>query len=96
MRHLKDPHPAVRVHAAEALGNFSDRRLTPYLTALLHDPDEELVKSAVRSLAAIADPVAEPDLLALLKGHRPALRCAAAAALGSLHVEEMDDLNPSP
>jgi HEAT repeat protein len=29
VRHLKDPDPAVRVHAAEALGNFSDRRLTP-------------------------------------------------------------------
>ncbi|MEZ4484919.1 MAG: HEAT repeat domain-containing protein [Syntrophotaleaceae bacterium] len=51
VRHLKDPHPAVRIHAAEALGNFSDRRLTPFLTALLQESDEELVKSAVRSLA---------------------------------------------
>jgi HEAT repeat protein len=91
VRHLKDPDPAVRVHAAEALGNFSDRRLTPFLTALLHESDEELVKSAVRSLAAIADPAAETDLLVLLKDQRPALRALAAEALGVLNLDETDD-----
>jgi HEAT repeat protein len=88
VKHLMDPHPAVRVHAAEALGNFQDRRLVPFLTALLQEQDMELVKSAVRSLGKIGDPEAESELLLLLQDSRPALRLEAVVALGQLQVSD--------
>lgn len=86
VRHLKDPSPAVRVHAAEALAHFSDRRLVPYLAALLAAQDAELVCSAVRSLGAIGAPEAEKHLISLLKDSRPAVRREAIGSLGLLSL----------
>jgi HEAT repeat protein len=88
VRHLKDPHPAVRVHAANALGNFRDRRLVPCLAAVLDSEDEELVRSATESLGRIGAVEAEDVLLGLLRDHRPGVRQAAARALGSLGVAD--------
>ena len=86
VKHLKDPAAAVRVHTAEALGNFSDRRLIPYLAAVLSADDAELVVSAISSLGAIGAAEAEPHLLPLLRDSRSAIRQAAAEALGRLHL----------
>lgn len=86
VKHLKDPNPAVRVHVAEALGNFQDQRLVPYLGAVLKARDEELVASAVRSLAAIGAAEGEKFLLPLAKDPRTAVRREAVSALGRLKV----------
>jgi HEAT repeat protein len=74
----------VRVHAAEALGHFSDPRLVPYLGALLAAEDDALVKSAVRSLAALGFVEAQPFLVPLLHDPRPGVRREAVRALGVL------------
>jgi HEAT repeat protein len=74
------------VHAAEALANFADSRLVPYLVAVLAAADAELVISAVRTLGTLGAATAEPHLLPLLSDHRPAVRRAAAEALGQLQL----------
>jgi HEAT repeat protein len=74
----------VRVHAAAALANFADPRLVPYLVAVLSEADAELVTAAVRALGTIGAAAAEPNLLSLLGDPRPAVRRAAADALGQL------------
>ncbi len=81
---LKDPEPAVRVHAAMALGAFGDRRLIPYLAAVLKARDDALVCAAIDSLARIGDPDAEEHLLTALQDPRSKVRAAAATALGQL------------
>jgi HEAT repeat protein len=87
VRHLKDPHPAVRVHTATVLGNFNDRRIVPYLVAVLGDDDEELVVSAIDSLGKIGFAGAEQSLLKLVQDTRVRVRCAAVRALGCLGVD---------
>jgi HEAT repeat protein len=84
VRHLKDPAPAVRVHTAEALGRFKDARLVPYLSAVLNNEDEQLVVSAVNSLAAINVPEAVAPVLSLVNDRRPIVRRAVAEAMGKL------------
>jgi HEAT repeat protein len=74
------------VHAAEALANFSDPRLVPYLIAVLDEADTELLISAIRTLGALGTATAEPALLPLLSDSRPAVRRAAAEALGELQI----------
>ncbi len=86
VRHLKDPHPAVRVHTAEALSRFSDRRLLPYLAALLKEKEEE-VGAAIRAMGSIGDPEAQKYLLPLLADTRAAIRRQAAEALGNLRIQ---------
>jgi HEAT repeat protein len=86
VRHLKDPHPAVRVHAATALGNFCDRRLVPCLSAVLADEDEELVVAALESLARIGFAEAEGAVLRLTDDSRTRVRCTAMKVLGCLGV----------
>ena len=81
---MKDPDPAVRVHAVDALGNFADRRLLPHLTPLLQDPDDSLVRSTIRAIVAIGAPEAEAALIELLKDPRTSVRKTAAEALGDL------------
>ena len=88
---LKDPHPAVRVQAAEALGHFQDRRLVPCLIAVLDDPDEQLVGQAAASLGRIGAPEAHAPLLRLTGDARPAVRRAAARALGELSLGDGDE-----
>jgi len=84
VRHLKDPAPAVRVHTAEALGKFKDARLVPYLSAVLTDEDEQLVISAIRSLAEINVAEAVGPIANLAKDRRAVVRRVAAEALGRL------------
>jgi HEAT repeat protein len=87
VRHLKDPHPAVRVHAACALGNYSDRRLVPFLAAVLSSDDEELVVAALESLGRIASADAESVVLKHVQDERLRVRRAAVKALGCLGVD---------
>ncbi|HBT82933.1 MAG TPA: hypothetical protein DEB35_05700 [Desulfuromonas sp.] len=84
MRHLKDPHPAVRVHAVDALGNFFEPKLVPYLVALFTEGDDALVSSAAQSLGRLGFVEAEAPLLGLLQDSRAGVRRAAVEALGRL------------
>ena len=85
-KHLKDPDASVRVHAADALGNFADKRLVPHLSALLSHEDDALVCSALRSLGSIGVPEAEESILGSLRDERASVRKAAALALAELEV----------
>ena len=79
-----EPNPAVRVHTAEALGNFDDPRLVPYLAAMLQDVDEQLVISAARSLGKLRTVEAAAPLAALVKDSRASVRKAAVEALAKV------------
>jgi HEAT repeat protein len=76
----------VRVHTAEALGQFRDPRLVPYLAAVLGDADEQLVIAAARSLGALGAVEAAEPLAGLLRDARASVREAAARALGEVPV----------
>ena len=86
VKHLKDPSPAVQVHVADALGQFADPRLVPYLGAVLKSKDDALVCSAAKAIRTIGVATGEPLLLPLLKDSRPRVREAAVEALGLLGI----------
>jgi HEAT repeat protein len=86
VKHLKDPHPAVRVHAAEAVGHFPDKRLIPYLAALIKEEDDTLAAAATKSLGQIGATEGEPYILAAMQDPRPAVRLAAAQAIAAIGI----------
>jgi len=81
---LDDESPLVRRQAIEALGCFADRRTAPILRALLAEHEVEVLREALRALAATRDPDAEADVSRHLEHPDPGVRAAAAEALGQL------------
>jgi HEAT repeat protein len=86
VKHLKDPHPAVRVHAATAVGYFSDKRLIPYLAALINEKDDTLAAAATKSLGRIGAVECETHILAAMQDPRPVVRLAAARAISTIGI----------
>ena len=94
LRAAQDPSPELRQEAISALGNeFLWKGSALPLEALgaaLADPDPEVVRRAIRSLRDLgprAAPVAG-DLARVLQASDPALRLAAAKALGSVATRQ--------
>ena len=80
---LKDNHPLVRRHAAEALGEIKDPRAVEPLVAALKDTDSLIRRHAVEALGKIRDLRAIKPLIAVLNEDRqPHVRMSAAKALG--------------
>ena len=73
---MADPNPAVRVGAADTLGEFgaAGRAAVPALVVALADPDRKVRREAAESLEAIAAGLGEAD---------GPLRATAAAALAA-------------
>jgi HEAT repeat protein len=86
VKHLKDPHPAVRVHAATAVGHFSDKRLIPYLAVLSKEKDDTLAAAATKSLGQIGAVECETPILAAMQDPRPAVRLAATRAISTIAI----------
>ena len=90
---LKDNHPLVRRHAAEALGEIQDPRAVEPLIAVLNDSDSLIRRHAVEALGKIRDLRAIKPLIAVLNEDREAhVRMSAAEALG--WIEEPGVVDP--
>jgi HEAT repeat protein/cyclophilin family peptidyl-prolyl cis-trans isomerase len=79
-----DPHWTVRAALASVLGTLTPEIGLPRLQAMLDDQDERVIPAVLASLAALRAPDAAETMVARLKGGDPAIRAAAAAALGQL------------
>jgi AAA family ATP:ADP antiporter len=77
----RDTSASAREEAATALGRIEHPRFRPLLVPLLHDPDVDVVRKAIKSARALgaSDGLFVPALLSLL-GHR-ALKAQAREAL---------------
>ena len=93
---LKDPVPAVRQQAAEALGQSGNSRAVEPLIALLADPETAVRTSAATALGEIKDPRAlEPLLTAFkadVKNNNYELAEIDAKAAGSLGTPALQPL----
>src|SRR5262249_4232520 len=84
---LADPEAAVRLAAAEAVGEDHDREALPALRSRFAVEDDPQVQAAIaRDLAALVDPEAVPVLIAAYRaGATPtAVRDATLAAIESI------------
>jgi HEAT repeat protein len=82
---LKDNHPLVRRHAAEALGEIKDPRAVEPLIAALKDSDSLIRRHVVEALGKIGDLRAIKPLIAVLNEDREShVRMSAAEALGRI------------
>lgn len=82
---LRDNHPLVRRHAAEALGEIKDPRAVEPLIAALKDTDSLIRRHVVEALGKIADLRAIKPLIAVLReGKESHVRMSAAEALGGI------------
>ena len=100
---LHDDRSEIRARAAHLLGYFAGTRSVSALIEALCDPNRGVRKTAIRSLAWIADPHALPAIAAIaLSDPSPELRIAAALQLGKIRgpdavpalIATLDD--PSP
>jgi hypothetical protein len=90
---LKDNHPLVRRHAAEALGGIKDPRAVEPLIAALKDSDSLIRRHVVKALGKIGDLRAIKPLIAVLNEDREShVRMSAAEALG--WIEEPGVVDP--
>jgi len=81
---LKDPTPAARRHAAEALAAIRDKKATKPVMLLLQDADKGVREQAARALGRLRDTTATEALMAALKDQERSVRREAALALGEL------------
>jgi cyclophilin family peptidyl-prolyl cis-trans isomerase/HEAT repeat protein len=79
-----DPHWIVRAAIAEVLGGMAADVATARLQPMLEDQDKRVLPSVLGSLARLKTPGLEAVLLAHLKSADPAVRSAAARAIGRL------------
>jgi HEAT repeat protein len=93
---LKDPVPAVRQQAAEALGQNGNPRAVEPLIAVLADPEPDVRTNAATALGQIKDPRALEPLLALfkseVKNNNYELAEKEAQAIGSLGASALQPL----
>jgi len=91
---LHDPEAAVRLAAAETLGEMrSPAALTPLLLAL-QDTDAEVRAAAARALGWLQEPAAVPHLLRALREAHEGMRRAAADGLAALGAPAVPALIP--
>jgi HEAT repeat protein len=85
VRCLKDPSPAVAVHAAQALALFKDKRLVPYLQAMCRSDNTELVCACLDTLGKIGDISGMDAGVSAVSHPRQEVRLSAVRMLGRLH-----------
>jgi len=82
---LKDPSPAVRLAATQALGELEDTRAVEPLGLALTDGNTEVRKAAAHALGELQDPKGVSALSEALRGDADAeVRAMAAWALGQI------------
>ena len=79
-----DPNWSVRAALATVLGTLSPESGLPRLATMLNDADQRVVPAVLASLVKLKDPRAAGLLLERLKADDPAVRAAAANAIGDL------------
>lgn len=79
-----DPNWTVRSALATVLGTLSPEIGLPRLRTMIDDGDERVIPAVIGALAALGAPDAPQLILARLKSADPAIRAAAAAAIGRL------------
>ncbi|MFB7983531.1 HEAT repeat domain-containing protein [Streptomyces vinaceus] len=90
---LHHPKPGVRLHAYRTSRAALDRETyLHHTTVLLDDPQPDVVRTAIRTLAHASWPPAIPALTALLEHSHPAVRRAAAKALTDLGARALPSL----
>ncbi|MFC4604432.1 HEAT repeat domain-containing protein [Rhodococcus kronopolitis] len=63
---LGSAHPQARSQALHSLSKIGDRLAWPAVSAMLHDPDDEVARSAWRAAVALVAPDDEPALAGAL------------------------------
>jgi HEAT repeat protein len=86
---LKDPEPALRREAVQALMECGDSRAVPALIGLLSSPDQPLVQYAAQALGLIGDQRAAPALAEADKRHTIGY-CFTCEALHRLGRHELE------
>lgn len=81
-RDLRDPSPAIRAGAAQALAAF-DQRAVPALTGALGDSEYKVRVSAAEALVKIGPGRVVPSMIEALKSTDVATRANAAVVLGA-------------
>ncbi|MFE3580837.1 HEAT repeat domain-containing protein [Streptomyces vinaceus] len=90
---LHHPKPGVRLHAHRTSRAALDRETyLHHTTVLLDDPQPDVVRTAIRTLAHASWAPAIPALTPLLEHSHPAVRRAAAKALTDLGVRALPSL----
>lgn len=90
---LRDPAPAVRTKAAEALGRLGVPAVLPGLKEALHDPDGDVRLAAVDALGRIGGKEARTLVEDLLRTNRdPQLRVEGEAALARMDPKRISSL----
>jgi len=84
---LKDGDPAVRIEAAETLGDIKDRRAVKPLMDILTDRNESVQTEAINALGKIGDKRAIQPLITVYKSGSADIRVAITSALRSFKDE---------
>jgi HEAT repeat protein/cyclophilin family peptidyl-prolyl cis-trans isomerase len=79
-----DPNWSVRFALASVLGTLPPEIAIPRLSLMLNDSDQRVVPSVLASLVKLRAPTAPAMMIERLKADDPAVRAAAAAAVGEL------------
>ncbi len=79
-----DPDWTVRAALASVLGTLPPEIGRPRLSLMLKDSDQRVIPSVLASLVTLRDPNAPAVLIEHLKADDPAVRAAAATAIGDL------------
>jgi HEAT repeat protein/cyclophilin family peptidyl-prolyl cis-trans isomerase len=83
-----DPQWSVRAALAGVLGTLTPEVGLPRLNQMLADDDQRVIPSVLASLVKLRDPRAAQIALERLKADDPAVRAAAASAVGELRPAE--------
>jgi HEAT repeats len=92
IQRLQDPHPAIRVTAAQTLGILGTATVVPVLAQVLHDPNLSVRQAAIQALQQIGTQSALATLARELpteaSAHAPV--DLIAALIGTLHLGTTD------
>ena len=91
MKELKSSATESRLRAAIELGMHADERAADALLQACEDPDDAIARAAGVALRDCGAAKHRDALVALLAGERPAVRIAAASALGGVKGEEVEN-----
>ncbi|WP_342770719.1 MULTISPECIES: HEAT repeat domain-containing protein [unclassified Methanoculleus] len=89
---LADPHPGVRIAAAEGLGELGDEDGVDPLVRLTGDPERDVRIAAAGALGGIGDLRAVGPLIRLFSDGYPLVRAAAAAAVAAFGRDALEPL----
>jgi HEAT repeats len=93
IQRLQDPHPTIRVKAAQTLGILGSATVVPALAQMLHDPDLSVRQAAIQALQQIDPKSALATLARELPSEasaQPPVFDPIATLIGTLHLGTPD------